>query len=108
MCSRILFCIGVLGDVGVSTGKYSPRAPSGAGQISKRSDTQLKNANTVWKKQRRAVTYVSVSCVGLGVVRGSPQENIARELRREPVKSQNGRITNSTMSLILEKTKVDR
>ena len=31
-------CVG-----GVSTGKYSPRAPSGAGQISKRSNTKFKN-----------------------------------------------------------------
>ena len=33
----------VLGGMGVSTGKYSPRAPSGAGQISKRSNTKFKN-----------------------------------------------------------------
>ena len=37
---------------------------------------------------------------------GSPQENIARELRRDPVKSQNGRITNSKMQLILVKKSI--
>ena len=84
----------VLGDVGVATRKYSPRAPSGAGQISKRSDDKLKKTTNPRKTQKSIGDRCLPFSAGGEAGWGFPQENIDRELRREPVKSQNGRMRN--------------